>query len=59
MPKIFRYTLAFPDFSGTDSTAYSGIDIGDVLAEINLNDAVAVEGDEANQQLSGAAIGRF
>ena len=60
LPRPFVYPLAFPDFSGTDSTAYTGIDVGDSVTGVDLSDAIAFEGDLADMNLSRAQqIGDF
>ena len=54
LPRIFRYPLQFPNYDVTDSTSYTGIDIGDVITGINLSDAIAFEGDRVGMELSMA-----
>ncbi|MGI0501370.1 proprotein convertase P-domain-containing protein, partial [Limnospira platensis] len=53
-PRPFQFPLAFPNLSGDDSTAYTGIDIGDPVTGIELSDAIAFEGNIANMNLSRA-----
>jgi ELWxxDGT repeat protein len=54
LPKVFRFPLAFPNYDVTDSTSYTGIDIGDIVTGINLSDAIAFEGDRVGMELSMA-----
>ena len=54
LSRPFVYTLAFPDFSGDDSTAYEGIDFGDAVTGVDISDSIAFEGDVRGMQLSRA-----